>query len=105
VEVAVQAFSVALDDCFDEAVQGRVDAAATATQWGGGLGRDGRDGAEGQLDVPLRHAGWALVEEEVDGFGGDEEVGGRCYAGEAVAEDAVGLGEAELVWGVGWTGA
>jgi hypothetical protein len=46
-----------------------------------------------------------LVEEEVDGFGGDEEVGGRCYAGEAVAEDAVGLGEAELVWGVGWTGA
>jgi hypothetical protein len=30
VEVAVEAFSVALDDCFDEPVEGRVDAAAAA---------------------------------------------------------------------------
>jgi hypothetical protein len=41
-----------------------------------------------------------LVEEEVDGFCGEKEVGRRGCPRETVAERAVGLGEVEPVGGV-----
>jgi hypothetical protein len=52
---------------------------------------------EGQLDVPLRHAGWVLVEQKVDRLGGKEEGSRGCGPQEAVAELVVSLGEVESV--------
>ena len=46
-----------------------------------------------------------MVEEEVDGFCGEEEVGRGGCPREAVAERAMSLGEVEPVGGIGGFGA
>lgn len=101
----VEAEAVVLDDRLDEAAEpgeGRAvagDGLVPGADLGEvGLaehGANGRDGAEGGVDVPLGEGGGLLLEEDEEALGGEDELG-EGGLGEALTENVVGLGEVKV---------
>lgn len=100
--MSVEALPVALDENLDQAAEGSEGAGrgGEGGVGGGGSRRDGGDGAERGIDVPLGHAGGVLVEQEMDGLGDEDKLGKGGGLLGAVAERGVHLREAELIGGL-----